>query len=183
VTLIYFSATWCGPCRRTAPLIEELAAEFSGRIKVAKVDVDQAPGLARRYGINSLPCLMLFKDGRSTETRIGQPPSKDYLKRWMQEHVPATLPTQPGTGMNTLPREQRSFASEVGELVPVDGMGIAGCKYALKTEGRVIWYVIEPSDVDLTPMSGRLISLTGTRMGRTASDVAVVQMRSASTVG
>ncbi len=182
VTLIDFSATWCGPCRRTAPIIEELAAEFSGKIKVAKVDVDQAPGLARRFGVNSLPCLMMFKDGKSTETRIGAQP-KDYLKRWFQENVPAALPLLPGTGMNALPREQRTIASEVGQLERVSDMGIAGCKYSLKNNGSVLWYVIEPSDVDLSPLVGRVISLTGWRMGKTSSDVSVVQMRSASTFG
>jgi len=69
--LVDFWATWCGPCRMIAPVIEEVAAEFEGRAVVGKVDVDQEPGLAQRYGVMSIPTLVVFKDGRVVEQAVG----------------------------------------------------------------------------------------------------------------
>ena len=62
--LVDFWATWCGPCRMIAPVIEEIAAEFEGKAVVGKVDVDEEPGLAQRYGIMSIPTLIVFKGGK-----------------------------------------------------------------------------------------------------------------------
>ena len=69
--LVDFYATWCGPCKMIAPVIEQLATEYSGRVKVAKVDVDIAPGAAARYGITGVPTLKLFRDGQVIETVVG----------------------------------------------------------------------------------------------------------------
>lgn len=63
ILLVDFWATWCGPCRMLAPVIEELAEEYSGRVTIGKVDVDEEAGLARQYGIMSIPTVMLFVDG------------------------------------------------------------------------------------------------------------------------
>jgi thioredoxin 1 len=69
--LVDFWAVWCGPCRRIAPMIEELAEEFEGRAKVAKLDVDHNPETAMAYGIRSIPTLLFFKDGRPVDHLVG----------------------------------------------------------------------------------------------------------------
>ena len=72
--LVDFWATWCGPCRMVAPIVAEIAAEKAGVIKVGKVNVDEEPGLAGRYGISSIPTLMLFKNGQPVNTMVGARP-------------------------------------------------------------------------------------------------------------
>ena len=76
--LVDFWATWCGPCRMLAPVIERLAADFDGKATVAKVDVDQCPALAMRYNIQSIPTVILFKDGQPVQTIIGLRSYEDY---------------------------------------------------------------------------------------------------------
>jgi thioredoxin 1 len=69
--LVDFWATWCGPCRMIAPMIEELADQFEGRAKIAKVDVDSNPQTAMQFGIRSIPTLLFFKDGQVVDQLIG----------------------------------------------------------------------------------------------------------------
>ena len=69
--LVDFWATWCGPCRMIAPVIEQVAAEFEGRAVVGKVDVDEEPGLAQRFGVMSIPTLIVLKDGKVVEQAVG----------------------------------------------------------------------------------------------------------------
>ena len=76
--LVDFWATWCGPCRMLAPVIDRLAADYDGRVTVGKVDVDECPSLAMRYGIQSIPTVMLFKDGQPVETLIGLRGYEDF---------------------------------------------------------------------------------------------------------
>lgn len=71
VVLVDFWATWCGPCKMIAPYVEELAEEFDGRVKVGKVDVDECEALAVRYGIYSIPTIIIFKDGKEVDRLIG----------------------------------------------------------------------------------------------------------------
>jgi thioredoxin 1 len=66
--LVDFTATWCGPCKMLAPIVEKLADEFEGKVRVGKCDIDDAPGIAAKYGIRSVPTVMVFAKGQ----KIGQ---------------------------------------------------------------------------------------------------------------
>ena len=69
--LVDFFATWCGPCRMLAPVLESLSEEFAGRVKFAKLDVDQAPGLAALFNITGVPTLILFRKGEPIQQMVG----------------------------------------------------------------------------------------------------------------
>ena len=77
--LVDFWATWCGPCRMIAPVIEQVAAEFEGRAVVGKVDVDEEPGLAQRFGVMSIPTLVVMKDGKVVRQAAGARPKSQIL--------------------------------------------------------------------------------------------------------
>ena len=70
--LVDFWATWCGPCRALAPVIEQVAEDTAGKAKVGKVNVDEAPGLAAKYGIRSIPTLLFIKDGDVIDQQVGR---------------------------------------------------------------------------------------------------------------
>jgi thioredoxin 1 len=84
--LVDFWAAWCGPCRSIAPMVDEIAAEFSGRLKVVKVDVDSSQSVAARYGIRGIPSLLVFKNGRVVEQVMGAV-SKQALVQKVQPHL------------------------------------------------------------------------------------------------
>jgi len=69
--LVDFTATWCGPCQRLAPIIEELAVDYKGKVKICKVDIDEVQDIAGRYGIMSVPTVMIFKGGAVADTMVG----------------------------------------------------------------------------------------------------------------
>ena len=77
--LVDFWATWCGPCRMVAPIVEEIADEYDGRIKVGKVNVDEEPELAMQFRVASIPTLMVFKNGQLVNTAVGYRPKADIL--------------------------------------------------------------------------------------------------------
>lgn len=77
--LVDFWATWCGPCRMIAPIVEEISDELDGRLNVFKVDVDEAEDVAMQFGIMSIPTLMLFKDGKEMERIVGYRSKEDLL--------------------------------------------------------------------------------------------------------
>ncbi len=81
--LVDFWADWCGPCRIISPALEEIAQELGDRVTIAKVNVDDSPGAPARYGVRSIPALILFKNGEPTATRIGAAP-KSALSQWIE---------------------------------------------------------------------------------------------------
>ena len=84
--MIDFWADWCAPCKMVAPVVEELAGDYDGKIKVAKVDVDANPEIAGKYGIRSIPTMLFFKDGKPVNQVVGAVP-----KQVLQERLDAIL--------------------------------------------------------------------------------------------
>ena len=80
VTLVDFWAGWCGPCRMLAPVIDRLAEQYDGRVKVGKVDIDAEMGLASRFGVMSIPTVLVFKDGALQNQAVGVQPETVYQK-------------------------------------------------------------------------------------------------------
>jgi len=80
-TLVDFWAPWCGPCRMVAPIVEELAGEYDGRVKFVKVNTDENPQVSTRYNVRSIPTLLLFKGGEPAGQIVGFRPKKDLKDR------------------------------------------------------------------------------------------------------
>jgi len=84
--LVDFGADWCGPCRLIGPLLEELAPEYEGRLTIAKLDVDKNRETAIKYGVQGIPSLILFKDGKVADQVVGALP-KPKLKEWIDSKL------------------------------------------------------------------------------------------------
>lgn len=80
--LVDFTATWCGPCKMLSPILDQVAGEYAGKVRIVKVDVDENAATAAKYGIRGVPTLMLFKNGQATETRVGAM-SKSQLAQFL----------------------------------------------------------------------------------------------------
>ena len=84
--IVDFWAIWCGPCKMIAPIMEEFASEYDGKVKITKLDVDNNPNVAVKYGIRSIPTVLLFKDGKIIEQIIGA-----YPKSYFQDKISKIL--------------------------------------------------------------------------------------------
>ena len=84
--LVDFWAVWCGPCKIIAPVVEEIASEYQGKLKVGKLDVDNNPETSMKFGIRSIPTLMIFKGGKVVEQIIGAMPKRNLLDK-LQPHM------------------------------------------------------------------------------------------------
>jgi len=81
--LVDFWADWCGPCKAIAPALEEIGAEFAGKLTIAKVNIDDNPVTPNTYAVRGIPTLILFKDGKPVSTKVGAAP-KSVLKQWVE---------------------------------------------------------------------------------------------------
>ena len=79
--LVDFWAVWCGPCKMIAPIVDELATEYEGKLKIGKVDVDNHQQIAMQYGIRSIPTLLIFKSGKVVEQIVGAAPKKSLVDK------------------------------------------------------------------------------------------------------
>lgn len=85
-TLVDFWASWCGPCRMLSPVVDQIAEELGGKLKVCKVNVDNEQEIAARFRVMSIPTLILFKDGKDVETMVGAAPKADIMSR-LEPHL------------------------------------------------------------------------------------------------
>ena len=85
--LVDFWAEWCAPCRMIAPILEELAREYAGKVLVAKLDVDENPKTAMRFRVMSIPTVILFKNGQPVEVLVGAQPKRNFEAK-IQKHLP-----------------------------------------------------------------------------------------------
>lgn len=84
--VVDFWAEWCGPCKALSPLIDEVAGELQGKVKIVKVNIDESPDAPTKYGVRGIPTLMLFKDGQVVDTRVGGMP-KSQLSEWISGRI------------------------------------------------------------------------------------------------
>jgi len=86
VAMVDFWAAWCGPCRLVGPIVDELAQEYAGQVKVAKLDVDASQRTAMKFGIRSIPSILIFKDGQLVDSVVGAVP-KQHLEQKLKQHL------------------------------------------------------------------------------------------------
>ena len=84
--VVDFWAEWCGPCRMIAPALEELASEMSNQITIAKINIDENPGVPQKFGVRGVPTLMIFSQGQVAATKVGALP-KSKIKEWIEQSI------------------------------------------------------------------------------------------------
>ncbi|MET3662895.1 thioredoxin [Aquamicrobium ahrensii] len=84
--VVDFWAEWCGPCKMIGPSLEEISNELGGKVKIAKLNIDENPELAAQFGVRSIPTLMIFKDGQVADTKVGAAP-KTALSQWINGSI------------------------------------------------------------------------------------------------
>ncbi|GLS36764.1 thioredoxin [Mesorhizobium tianshanense] len=84
--VVDFWAEWCGPCKMIAPALEDIAVELGGKVKIAKLNIDENPELAAQFGVRSIPTLMIFKDGEMADMKVGAAP-KTALSHWINGNL------------------------------------------------------------------------------------------------
>ncbi len=80
LTVVDFTASWCGPCRKISPYMDQLAEEFPGKATVVKLDIDQAKGIAKKYAVRSIPAVLMFKSGQTVENIVGVKPYETFTE-------------------------------------------------------------------------------------------------------
>jgi len=85
--LVDFWAEWCGPCRAIAPVLEELSSELQGKVKIVKLNVDENPSTTVKYGVRSIPTMILFKNGEAADMKIGAGTPKAGLTKWLESYA------------------------------------------------------------------------------------------------
>ena len=84
--LVDFWAEWCGPCKQIAQALEELSAEYDGKLSIIKINIDENPEAPTTYGVRSIPTMMIFQDGQASATKVGAAP-KSQIKEWIDESL------------------------------------------------------------------------------------------------
>jgi thioredoxin 1 len=85
--LVDFWAEWCGPCLAIAPVLDELSSELAGKVKIVKLNVDENPSTTVKYGVRSIPTMILFKDGQAADMKVGAGTPKAGLTKWLEGHA------------------------------------------------------------------------------------------------
>jgi thioredoxin 1 len=86
LAVVDFWATWCGPCHMVAPIMEQLATEFAGKVKIVKLDIDANQRTMMRFNVRSIPSILFFKDGRHVDTIVGAYPKAAFVQK-IQQHI------------------------------------------------------------------------------------------------
>jgi len=84
--VVDFWAPWCGPCKKMSEIVDEIAGEYEGKIRIGKLNIDEAPGISQRYSVQGIPLLVLLRDGREEDRLVGAVPPPQ-LRAWLEQHV------------------------------------------------------------------------------------------------
>jgi thioredoxin 1 len=98
--VVDFYADWCGPCRMMTPVVEQLATEYAGKVKIGKLDVDANQDIAIKYGVMGIPTLGLFRDGKMVDRLVGYPGGAAPIKAWIEKNIQVAAPEIEATAAN-----------------------------------------------------------------------------------